>query len=139
MKALRVFVCLGVSLLSFAAATPALGLANRVFVSARSGNNANSCDNINTPRQTLQGAVSQLNPRGSSVAISVDQCRFEQNATTGFTAEASVPITGIISNSVFFAGGQGINFQSPDIVSAHLTVDRWTITTNVNEGVRGVG
>jgi hypothetical protein len=254
MKTLRPFAYLAVAVLSVGAARPALALANRVFVSARSGNNANSCDSIATPCQTLQGAVSQLNPGGeaiildtggygpvsitqsvtieaatgvtgfihppsgdavtinvgptdsvvlrgltlnggagnginfntggnlfvescvingfaadgvryagsarlslkdsvlrtngtgveilssaSSVAVSVDHCRFEQNSATGFTSQATVPVKGIISNSVFFAGGQGINFQSPDLVSAQLTVDRCTIATNVNEGVRGAG
>ncbi len=47
----------------------ALALANRVFVSARSGNNANSCDNINTPCQTFAGAVAQLNPGGEAIVL----------------------------------------------------------------------
>ena len=51
------------------AASPAFGLANRVFVSARSGNDANSCDNINTPCQTLQGAINQPNPDGEAVVL----------------------------------------------------------------------
>src|ERR1700693_3676497 len=57
------------SVLCLAAASPALGLANRVFVSARSGNNANSCDNVNTPCQTLQGALNQLNPGGEAIVL----------------------------------------------------------------------
>ena len=44
-------------------------LANRVFVSARSGNDANSCDNINTPCQTFAGAVLQLNPGGEAIVL----------------------------------------------------------------------
>jgi len=44
-------------------------LANRVFVSARSGNNANACDNINTPCQTFAGAVVQLNPGGEAIVL----------------------------------------------------------------------
>ena len=44
-------------------------LANRVFVSARSGNNANSCDNIATPCQTFAGAVAQLNPGGEAIVL----------------------------------------------------------------------
>ncbi len=58
----RVFAGLCVWVLSLAAASPALALANRVFVSARSSNNANSCDNLNTPCQAFAGAVTQLNP-----------------------------------------------------------------------------
>ena len=60
-------VCL--SVLCLGAASPAFGLANRVFVSARSGNNANSCDNINTPCQTLQGAINQLNADGEAIVL----------------------------------------------------------------------
>ena len=44
-------------------------LANRVFVSARTGSDANSCDNINTPCQTLAGAVTQLNPGGEAIVV----------------------------------------------------------------------
>lgn len=42
---------------------------SRVFVSARSGNDANSCDNINTPCQTFAGAVLQLNPGGEAIVL----------------------------------------------------------------------
>ena len=59
MNARRLFSGFCLFVLSLAAAPPAFALANRVFVSARSGNNANSCDNINTPCQTLQGAINQ--------------------------------------------------------------------------------
>ena len=60
-------VCVSLGFLAFA--PPALGLANRVFVSARSGNNANDCSNINTPCQTLAGAVVQLNPSGEAIVL----------------------------------------------------------------------
>jgi hypothetical protein len=56
MRTPRLLVCLCVSVLSIGAAAPALALANRVFVSARSGDNANACDNIDTPCQTFAGA-----------------------------------------------------------------------------------
>src|ERR1017187_10703002 len=69
MKALRICVALSVAVLFIAAASPALGLANRVFVSQRSGNNANSCDNILTPCQTFAGAVLQLNPGGEAIVL----------------------------------------------------------------------
>ncbi len=49
--------------------SPALALANRVFVSQRSGNDANSCDNILTPCQTFAGAVLQLNPGGEAIVL----------------------------------------------------------------------
>jgi len=66
---MRLSACLCVSVLSIGAASPALALANRVFVSARSGNNANSCDNINTPCQTFAGAVLQLNAGGEAIVL----------------------------------------------------------------------
>jgi hypothetical protein len=44
-------------------------LANRVFVSARSGNDANPCNNILTPCQTFAGAVLQLNPGGEAIVL----------------------------------------------------------------------
>src|ERR1700687_5345594 len=69
MKALRLCLALSLVALFIAAASPALGLANRVFVSQRSGNNANSCDNILTPCQTFAGAVLQLNPGGEAIVL----------------------------------------------------------------------
>ena len=69
MKALRLCVALSVAVLFIGAASPALALANRVFVSQRSGNNANSCDNILTPCQTFAGAVLQLNPGGEAIVL----------------------------------------------------------------------
>src|ERR1039457_430034 len=47
----------------------AIFLANRVFVSARSGNDANPCNNILTPCQTFAGAVIQLNPGGEAIVL----------------------------------------------------------------------
>src|ERR1035438_611244 len=44
-------------------------LANRVFVSARSGNDSNPCNNILTPCQTFAGAVLQLNPGGEAIVL----------------------------------------------------------------------
>lgn len=55
--------------LAFFSATDSRALANRVFVSARSGNDANACDNINTPCQTFAGAVTQLNPGGEAIVL----------------------------------------------------------------------
>ena len=69
MNAHRLFSGLCLSVLCLAAASPAFGLANRVFVSARSGNDANSCDNVNTPCKTFAGAVAQLNPGGEAIVL----------------------------------------------------------------------
>jgi len=63
---------LGTTLALFCAClipSTAEALANRVFVSARSGNNANACDNIATPCQTFAGAVLQLNPGGEAIVL----------------------------------------------------------------------
>ncbi len=60
-----VLAFLGASLVS----SSVHALANRVFVSARSGNDANSCDNVLTPCQTFAGAVVQLNPGGEAIVL----------------------------------------------------------------------
>ena len=65
----RVFTFLCAVFVAATAAQRADALANRVFVSARSGNNANSCDNVLTPCQTLAGAVLQLNPGGEAIVL----------------------------------------------------------------------
>ena len=57
------------SVLCLAATSPALGLANRVFVSARSGNDANTCDSVVAPCQTFGGAVTKLNPGGEAIVL----------------------------------------------------------------------
>jgi parallel beta helix pectate lyase-like protein len=50
-------------------ASEALGQANRVFVSARSGSDANACSGIATPCQTFAGAVSQVNAGGEVIVL----------------------------------------------------------------------
>jgi hypothetical protein len=94
--------------LCLAAASPAFGLANRVFVSARSGNNANSCDNVNTPCQTLQGAINQLNPDGEAIVL--DSGGYGPvNITHGVTIEAPAGVTAFIhppsGNAVTISAG----------------------------------
>ena len=69
MNTRRLFLRLVPALLGLASATPAFGLANRVFVSQRSGNDLNSCSNILTPCQTFAGAVVQLNPGGEAIVL----------------------------------------------------------------------
>jgi parallel beta helix pectate lyase-like protein len=75
--------------------SPALALANRVFVSARSGNNANSCDNIATPCQTFAGAVTQLNPDGELIVL--DSGGYGPvTITQGVTIEAPAGVTAFV-------------------------------------------
>lgn len=50
-------------------ALTAEGQSNRVFVSARTGSDANSCNSIATPCQTLQGAVNQVNAGGAVLVL----------------------------------------------------------------------
>lgn len=51
------------------AASGAEGQSNRVFVSARSGNDLNSCNSITTPCQSFQGAVNQVAPAGTVIVL----------------------------------------------------------------------
>lgn len=91
MKARRLFACFCVSVLSLGAASPALALVPIVFVS-RSGNNANACNNINTPCQTFAGAVTKLYPSGEVIVLdSGDYGSF--TITKGVTIEAPAGVT----------------------------------------------
>src|ERR1022692_2635694 len=70
-------------------------LANRVFVSARSGNDANPCNNILTPCQTFAGAVLQLNPGGDAIVL--DSGGYGPvTITQGVTIEAAAGVTAFI-------------------------------------------
>jgi len=89
-------------------------LSNRVFVSARSGNDANACNNILTPCKTLAGAVLQLNPGGEAVVL--DSGGYGAvTITQGVTIEAPVGVTAFIHP----ASGDGItvNAGSTDVVT----------------------
>ena len=98
MNARRLFSGLCLSVLFITAASPAFGLANRVFVSARLGNNANACDNINTPCQTLQGAINQLNPNGEAIVL--DSGGYGPvTITQGVTIEAPAGVTAFVHPS----------------------------------------
>lgn len=58
------------ALLAILSSLPAAAQSNRVFVSALTGNDANGCNNINTPCQTFQGAVNQVAAGGSVIVLS---------------------------------------------------------------------
>ena len=95
MNARRLFAVFCLPVLWFAAAPPAFGLANRVFASARSGNDANSCDNVNTPCKTFAGAVMQLNPDGEVIVL--DSGGYGPvTITQGVTIEAPAGVTAFI-------------------------------------------
>ena len=98
MHARRLFSGLCLPVLFLAVALPAFGLANRVFVSARSGNNANACDNINTPCQTFAGALPKLNPDGEMIVL--DSGGYGSvTITQGVTIEAPAGVTAFIHPS----------------------------------------
>jgi hypothetical protein len=44
-------------------------LANRVFVAAKSGNDANACNSVTTPCQTFAGAITQVSAGGEIIAL----------------------------------------------------------------------
>ena len=94
----RVYGALCFVVLAVAWAPSALGLANRVFVSARSGNDANSCDNVNTPCKTFVGAVAELNPDGEVIVL--DSGGYGSvTITQGVTIEAPAGVTAFIHPS----------------------------------------
>ena len=69
MNARRLLAGFSLSVLCFAAASPVFGLSNRVFISARNGNDSNPCSSILTPCQTIAGAAAQLNPGGEAIVL----------------------------------------------------------------------
>jgi hypothetical protein len=42
---------------------------SRVFVAARSGNDANACNNVATPCQTFAGAIAQVSAGGEIIVV----------------------------------------------------------------------
>jgi hypothetical protein len=95
MSARRLLQSLCAAALCVGAASPALALANRVFVAARTGNNLNSCDSVSTPCQTLAGAVVQLNPDGEVIVLESGGYG-PVTITQGVTIEAPAGVTAFI-------------------------------------------
>jgi parallel beta helix pectate lyase-like protein len=124
MNARRVVAGLGVWVLSI---SPVLALANRVFVSARSGNNANSCDNIATPCQTFAGAVTQLNPDGEVIVL--DSGGYGPvTITQGVTIEAPAGVTAFVHPP----SGDAITINAG---SSTVTLRGLTLNGGVGSGV----
>ncbi len=95
MNARRLLSSLCLTVLCFLAASPAFGLANRVFASARSGNDANNCDDVNAPCKTFAGAVTKLNPDGEVIVL--DSGGYGPiMITQGVTIEAPAGVTAFI-------------------------------------------
>ncbi len=85
-------------MLGLAAVSPALGLANRVFISARSANDANTCDDVGAPCKTFAGAVTKLNPDGEAIVL--DSGGYGKvTITQGVTIEAPPGVTAFIHPS----------------------------------------
>jgi len=96
------------------------GLANRVFVSAATGRDANSCDDIKTPCQTFQGAVAQLNPNGEAIVL--DSGGYGPvSITQGVTIEAPPGVLAFIHPP----SGNGVTINAPGqtVVLRGLTVN----------------
>ena len=73
----------------------AFALANRVFLSASTGNDLNGCDNIGTPCKTFAGAIAQLNPDGEAIVLTSGGYG-AVTITQGVTIEASAGVTAFI-------------------------------------------
>ncbi len=69
MKLVSQVALLSTVVCSLVGTRPVLALSNRVFVSARSGNDSNACDYVGSPCQTFAGAVIQLNPGGEVIVL----------------------------------------------------------------------
>lgn len=81
--------------LALLAPLPAAAQSNRVFVSAAAGNDANPCNNINTPCQTFQGAVNQVAAGGSVIVLTTGGYGAVTIAKA-LTIEASTGVTAFI-------------------------------------------
>jgi hypothetical protein len=69
MRARPILMAFSFLALTLAAARPALALANRVFVSARIGSDANACDGVTTPCLSFAGALAQVNADGEIIVL----------------------------------------------------------------------
>ena len=137
MQARRLFAGFCVWVLAMAAASPAMALANRVFVSARSGNDPtacvpggggcqapNTCDTIASPCQTFAGAVTQLNPDG--VVIVLDSGDYGPvTITQGVTIAAPAGVTAFV-HPPSGADGITVNAGSATVTLRGLTLNRGT-------------
>jgi len=127
MNARRLLAGLSLFALCLGASAPALALANRVFVSARSGNNGNSCDNILTPCQSFAGAVLQLNPNGEMIVL--DSGGYGAvTITQGVTIDAPAGVTAFIHP----ASGDAITVNAG---SAVVTLRGLTLNGGTGNGI----
>ena len=123
----RTVIAFAVSVVTALPASPALALANRVFVSARTGNNANGCDNVTTPCQTFAGAVLQLNPDGEVIVL--DSGGYGPvTITQGITIEAPAGVTAFVHPP----SGDAITINAP---SAKVILRGLVLNGGVNNGI----
>jgi hypothetical protein len=111
-----------------AAATPALGLANRVFVSARSGHDSTSCDNVKTPCQTFAGAVTQVKSGGDVIVLDSGDYG-PVTITQGVTIEAPVGVTAFIHP----LSGDAITVNAA--LTDNVTLRGLTLDVGANNGI----
>ena len=137
MKALRLRLCvaLSVAVPFIGAASPALALANRVFVSQRSGNDSNPCSNILTPCQTFAGAVLQLNPGGEAIVL--DSGGYGPvTITQALTIEAPPGVLAFIHPP----SGAGITISagaSDTVILRGLTINGPSVSVGISVGTVG--
>ncbi len=130
MNARRLVSGLSLSVLCLAAAPPAFGLANRVFVSARSGNDANTCDDVNAPCKTFAGAVTKLNPDGEAIVL--DSGGYGKvTITQGVTIEAPAGVTAFIHPS----SGDAITVLAP---GATVMLRGLVLNVGTNSGIHAI-
>lgn len=108
-------------------AAQAVTLANRVFVSQRSGNDSNACSNILTPCQTFAGSVLQLNPGGEAIVL-------DSGGYGPVTITQSVIIeapTGVLA-FIHPPSGDAITVNAPGatVVLRGLTIDGTGVTSS---------
>ena len=135
------YLCVGRVLLALAplltgSAAHAVTLANRVFVSQRSGNDANPCNNILTPCQTFAGAVLQLNPGGEAIVL--DSGGYGKvTITQSVTIEAPPGVLAFIHPSTA-VDAVTVNAAGAIVVLRGLTIDGAGQTTGSGISVAAV-
>ncbi len=127
MNARRLLAGLCLSVLGLAAPSPVSGLANRVFVSARTGNDANTCDDVNAPCKTFAGAVTKLTSDGEAIVL--DSGGYGPvTITQGMTIEAPAGVTAFVHPS----SGDAITINAP---GATVTLRGLVLNVGTGNGI----
>jgi hypothetical protein len=117
----------GVLFSAVAWSSPAAALANRVFVSAQTGNNANNCASVSAPCQTFAGALTQLNPDGEIIVL--DSGGYGPlTITQGVSIEAPPGVTAFIHPP----SGTAITINAP---GSRVTLRGLVLNVGTAEGI----